>query len=244
MRTQSTLGAVAAGHIRYGDLCRSLKAGWSQQRGVGWACFLGGDSWDNSPPSAVWGTAAPQQHIELNLPRSMARMIMVVAPCDGGANCDALRRNHRSSQQDNRLHPCPRTYMDSLSRFEHTYSHIEMDRHSLLRKLVTTGHLNVAERRELGTITRSEIVEDVKQSLAQNGIFPPIAGNNDDSVYEGAHLLNSNGVYSGIIQRHHPLNPSAVAESTTKRFHNVVDAVEWYIDYEWGDAIGGIPIEP
>jgi len=72
-------------------------------------------------------------------------------------------------------------------------------RDTLLRKLVTTGHLNVAERRQFEAtgITRPQVIAALEASLAESDYFPPHAVPRSASPntvpYEGAILERLEG---------------------------------------------------
>jgi hypothetical protein len=118
-----------------------------------------------------------------------------------------------------------------------------MGREELIERLVTTGHLNVPDRRALGHVTRAEIHEAIRARLEKDGIFPPNA-RATGSVYEGAQLrCLDDGSFLAITQRASVHNPGIVAESTEHRFKDIGAAVAWYIDSEWAASIDGIAIK-
>jgi hypothetical protein len=93
----------------------------------------------------------------------------------------------------------------------------------LIEKLVRTGHLNVPERLALGsaTINSTEVAEVVMRVLEGTGSFPenvkPWAQGH--VVHEGAILQKgSDGKIRLILQRHHPLSPTVLAEQKSNRF--------------------------
>lgn len=118
-----------------------------------------------------------------------------------------------------------------------------MDRSSLIEKLVTTGHLNVPERRELGRITRDEVKVAVREILERDGGFPPAARADAGAVYEGPQIRRSEqGGYLAIVRRCPPLAPNVVAESSEQSFPDAESVVDWYVQAEWGAEIDGIPL--
>jgi hypothetical protein len=117
-----------------------------------------------------------------------------------------------------------------------------MRRDELIDRLVTSGHLNVPDRKDLGHITRTEICEAIRARLEKHGFFPPNAGVTG-FVYEGAQLrCLDDGSYLTINRRASVHNPRLVAESTEQRYEDVDAAINWYIDSEWGASIDGIAI--
>ena len=116
-----------------------------------------------------------------------------------------------------------------------------MDRSPLIERLVSTGHLNVPERRALGQMTREEVVAAVKVALERDGGFPLGALNATDAIYEGPQIKKTAEGYLGINQRSGAINPTVVAESAERSFPDAESVVAWYINQEWGGAIDGIP---
>jgi hypothetical protein len=120
-----------------------------------------------------------------------------------------------------------------------------MSRQELIDRLVTTGHLNMPERKSLGQISRGEVFAAVRVMLDWNVVFPPNAANaaSEGYVYEGPQIRrSSDGRYLGIWQRASVHDLRTVAESTSRWFGGADAAVEWYIDTEWGSSIDGIPL--
>ena len=124
---------------------------------------------------------------------------------------------------------------------------MDEQRAQLIEKLVRTGHLNVPERLALGseTINSTEVAEVVMRVLEDTGSFPenvkPWAQGH--VVYEGAMLQKSSDQKIRLIlQRHHPLSPTALAEQKVTDFAEAQAAVKAFIRAEWPANIDGIPI--
>jgi hypothetical protein len=120
-------------------------------------------------------------------------------------------------------------------------------REKLIEKLVKTGHLSVPERLALGsaTIYSTEVAEVVTRVLEGAGSFPenvkPWAQGH--VVHEGAMLQkSSDDRICLILQRHHPLAPTVLAEQKVTDFAEAHAAVEAFIRSEWPADIDGIPI--
>ena len=117
----------------------------------------------------------------------------------------------------------------------------------LIEKLVRTGHLNVPERLALGsaTIYAAEVAEVVTRVLEETGSFPEnvkpwMQGH---VVHEGAILQKgSDHKIRLILQRHHPLSPTVLAEQKVTDFEEADAAVKAFIRAEWPVTIDGIPI--
>ena len=121
------------------------------------------------------------------------------------------------------------------------------ERKQLIEKLVRTGHLNVPERLALGSakIYSTEVAEVVMRLLEDTGSFPenvkPWAQGR--VVHEGAMLQKSSDQKIRLIlQRHHPLSPTVLAEQKVTDFADAQAAVEAFIRAEWSANIDGIPI--
>jgi hypothetical protein len=125
-----------------------------------------------------------------------------------------------------------------------------VDRNSLVEKLVSTLHLNVAERKILVSmpVQKSEILSAVKRLLDNSGRFPPNARlwHQGQNVFEGHFLeLLPNGTVRLWWQRHHATNPSQLAEQKHWDFADIGLGVEEFVTKEWADAqIDGIRILP
>jgi hypothetical protein len=116
-----------------------------------------------------------------------------------------------------------------------------MDREELIDRLITTGHLNVPDRKSLAHLGRNEVFAAVRVRLERDGFFPPNAGI-EGWVYEGPFIRRSeNRRYVGINQRSRACDPRVVAETAQRSFDDIEAAVNWYIDAEWGSSIDGIP---
>lgn len=110
-------------------------------------------------------------------------------------------------------------------------------RAAILHKLVVDGHVNVAERKTLGAVNRSEVAALLKSLLYQDRLFPKQKAG---AVYEGSTLsLLPDGVRLSR-QRAYPSNPFTVAERSEQDFARIEDAIEAFIDSEWGNEIDGV----
>jgi hypothetical protein len=124
---------------------------------------------------------------------------------------------------------------------------MDEQRVQLIEKLVRTGHLNVPERLALGSakIYSTEVAEVVTRVLEETGSFPenvkPWA--QGQVVHEGAMLQKSSDQKIRLIlQRHHPLSPTVLAEQKVTDFEEADAAVKAFIRAEWPVTIDGIPI--
>jgi hypothetical protein len=123
-----------------------------------------------------------------------------------------------------------------------------MDRAALIEKLITTLHLNVAERQCLGSapILYAEIASAVELSLRATGWFPPSARPAEPGrpVFEG-HFLQAlpEGCVRLWVQRAHPISPTRLAYQAYEDFGDAEPAIRNFLSREWqsGD-IDGIAI--
>lgn len=114
-------------------------------------------------------------------------------------------------------------------------------RQELLRRLVISGHLNVAERQALGSVSRSEVAEIVKSLLLAIDKFP--VRNEGKAVREGATITKRKSEIQITWQRSYPWNPFSVAESRKEAFTNLEAAVERFVETEWKSGIDGINLD-
>ena len=122
-----------------------------------------------------------------------------------------------------------------------------MTRHELLRKLIVTGHLNVKERAELtpGFIRSSEIIDIITDELHSRLFFPTEAKPSQQgaAVYEGVFLEKSGeGDYILHCQRGYAINPSVIAEQSTRKYYDIAKAIRAFIAAEYHSNIDGITI--
>jgi hypothetical protein len=115
------------------------------------------------------------------------------------------------------------------------------DKEELLRKLVVHGHLNVAERRALGTVKRQDVTKLVKSLLLLEGAFP-IHGDTGP-VFEGVTLSRGSSGIEITWRRAYPWDPCTVAENHTEAFEGIDAAIEKFVETEWGSGIDGINLE-
>jgi hypothetical protein len=124
-----------------------------------------------------------------------------------------------------------------------------LTRKELIRKLVTTDHLNVPERRRLVPLSVgfSEILAVIDAALEAGGLFPPgylfTPGQPPKLVGDATVLQKmNNGNYRLYWQRAYPWDPSSTAERMTKDYDNLPTAAAEFVRIWWGSDIDGIPI--
>jgi len=122
-----------------------------------------------------------------------------------------------------------------------------MTRNELVYKLVTTSHLNMAERAELGTpyVTRDELADVISTVVNQCGYFPPNARPWEAGrpAFEGYMLERQETGCTMRRQRSHPVAPCSLADSSMKHFRSLNKAIRLYIQKEFPGKIDGIPIK-
>jgi hypothetical protein len=119
------------------------------------------------------------------------------------------------------------------------------DRDDLVTKLVSTGHLGVEERRELGPgVTRGEIRRIILRELEAHGHFPPHARpwSPDQACFEGWQLQKLERGARLLSQRSYAWNSSALADSTHEDFDTVRQALERYLALAVGGDVDGVPV--
>jgi hypothetical protein len=117
----------------------------------------------------------------------------------------------------------------------------QREREQLLKKLINLLHVSVYERQQLGSVERNEIARMVKQQLIEQGQFPqPSSGG---AVLEGASMTLFNNEVQILWQRAFAHAPFKTAESFSRTFTDVDEAIEAYIESEWRKGIDGIPLE-
>jgi hypothetical protein len=116
-----------------------------------------------------------------------------------------------------------------------------VNREELIDRLITSGHLNVPDRKSLGHISRNEVFVAIRARLERDGRFPPNAKDGERGLYEGPQIQRSQeGQYLGIDKRASVFHPGVVAQSVKRCFEDIDSVVNWYIDVEWGSGIDGI----
>ena len=93
----------------------------------------------------------------------------------------------------------------------------------LLRKLVFLGHISVAERQRLGTVTEEEVANLIKLIVRENGEFPPRSL--EPFIYEGAIVRSAYGGCEITWNRAYSGDPTQLAESHTETYASVDAAV-------------------
>jgi hypothetical protein len=124
---------------------------------------------------------------------------------------------------------------------------VTIPREALLEKLVVSLHLNVPERRMLGSgaVSSEEVAAVVKRLLETNGVFPPNAKRwqPGEIVLEGFFLAKCrDGKVLLAWQRSNPLNPKELADHGSVEYDNADDAVSGFIQREWSKGIDGISL--
>jgi hypothetical protein len=120
-------------------------------------------------------------------------------------------------------------------------------REALLEKLVVSLHLNVPERRILGSdcVSVDEVAAVVKRLLEQNGLFPPNAKpwQPGEIVFEGFFLVKRpDGKVQVAWQRSNPIRPTELADQGSSEYNDLDEAVSTYIQSEWSSGIDGITL--
>ena len=120
-------------------------------------------------------------------------------------------------------------------------------RESLLEKLVVSLHLNVPERRTLGSdcVSFEEVAAVVKRLLELNGVFPPNARpwQPGESVFEGFFLVKStDGKVQMAWQRSNPVRHTELADHGSSEYDNLDEAVSTFVKSEWSSGIDGITL--
>jgi hypothetical protein len=114
------------------------------------------------------------------------------------------------------------------------------ERERLLEKLVVDQHVNVAERRSLGIVTKEEVSEVLKTLVTRDGAFPLL--HEAKAVYEGATITSDPSGWRITWERAYPWDPFTTAERRVQAFISIDAAVEALIDSEWSAGIDGIVI--
>jgi hypothetical protein len=120
-------------------------------------------------------------------------------------------------------------------------------RETLIEKLVVSLHLNVVERRLLGSdcVSVEEVAAVVKRLLEQNGVFPPIARlwKPGELVFEGFFLVRRpDGRVQMAWQRSNPIKPTELADRSSSEYDDLDEAVSRFIESEWKKGIDGIQV--
>jgi hypothetical protein len=120
-------------------------------------------------------------------------------------------------------------------------------RKELISKLITTGHLNVLERKELENLSVSfeEILMCIKNILEEHKFFPVDARPWEPglSVWENSLIEKLNfGKYRLHLQRSYPLNPYQLAEIKHDDYNDLNSVLQEFVRIYWGKDIDGIPI--
>ena len=123
-----------------------------------------------------------------------------------------------------------------------------MTRHELIRKLATTGHLNVPERAALGPapVGRAELFDVISEVVAECGSFPPHARpwTPGTACYEGR-VIETVGPsrFRLHLQRALPTNPMQLAQASHTDFASLESVVKAYVDAEISADIDGVIVD-
>lgn len=122
------------------------------------------------------------------------------------------------------------------------------DRHQLIKKLLTTLHLNVVDRQIFkdNPIDIKEVKAIIFQSLCDTKMFPPGTSvwSKGQPVYEGYFIERvSDGNYILHVQRSYPIHPFVLAEKQEHVFDNFDKLVDVYIKGEYNYTIDGLTIK-
>ncbi len=119
----------------------------------------------------------------------------------------------------------------------------------LLRKLVSSGTLNVLERKSLDSfgklpVPKADVTEVIKEILEEHGIFPAIAKEDSDgTVYEGflIEIIAQNRIRLRV-QRPAVFNPTEMAQKKDWEFNEMEAGIKQFIEWQWANGIDGIPL--
>ena len=120
-------------------------------------------------------------------------------------------------------------------------------REALLERLVVSLHLNVDERRMLGSecVSVEEVAAVVKRLLEENDGFPPKARpwQPGEMVFEGFFLVKRpDGKVQIAWQRSDPIRPTELADQRSSDYDSLDEAVFAFINSEWSTGIDGISL--
>src|SRR4051794_11620098 len=120
-------------------------------------------------------------------------------------------------------------------------------REALVERLVTSLHLNVPDRRTLGSdsVSVEEVAAVVKRVLEQNGVFPANAKPWElgEIVFEGFFLVKRrDGTVQMAWQRSNPIRPTELADQGSSDYDSLDEAVFAFIESEWSTGIDGISL--
>lgn len=133
--------------------------------------------------------------------------------------------------------------MTSLADIDPTYQQV-------LRKLVSSGTLNVLERKSLSRfgklpVPKADVTEVIKEMLEEHGIFPAMAKEDSDgTIYEGflIEIISQNRIRLRV-QRPSVFNPAEMAQKKDWEFHEMNAGIHKFIELEWPNGIDGIPLK-
>lgn len=111
----------------------------------------------------------------------------------------------------------------------------------LLRKLIIHLHLNVAERRHVIPVRKSEVLNVIRAIMQADGVFP--AEGKHGAAYEGAVLERMQNGARIVLSRTDPIHPEKIVERRVDNYDDLNIAIERFIHIEWSKGIDGIEIE-
>jgi hypothetical protein len=125
------------------------------------------------------------------------------------------------------------------------HDEVTASREALIEKLTVSLHLNVPERRLLGSdsVSVEEVAAVVKRLFEQNGVFPPIARlwKPGEVVFEGFFLVKRpDGRIQMAWQRSNPVRPTELTDRSSSEYDDLDEAVLRFIESAWSKGIDGI----
>jgi hypothetical protein len=116
------------------------------------------------------------------------------------------------------------------------------DEKSLVRKLVTTWHLNVPERRALpgGKARISIVTEVIQEALESEGWFPP--GCRPDDQFNGG-LIEVRAGGSCRFYWNAEVSMCRFERVSVEEYRSTREAVVAYVTKSWGGSIDGVPLD-
>ena len=121
-------------------------------------------------------------------------------------------------------------------------------RQQLIRKLLTTFHLNMGDRQEFenNPVDIKEVKDIIRQDLEDKKVFPDTASiwKDGQTAFEGYFLERTgNNKYKLHWQRHQALNPFQLADSQVIDYDDFEKLVDDYIKREYNYSIDGLSIK-
>ena len=122
------------------------------------------------------------------------------------------------------------------------------DRQQLIKRLLTTYHLNVVDRQIFkdNLIDINEVKDIIRQSLTDNKIFPPTCyiWTKGQPVCEGYFIESVDvGKYELHWRRQETMAPAILAEKSEMDYNDFDMLVEHYMELEYNYNIDGLEIK-